>query len=164
MGLLGLYFQPTGRLTRGRFWFGFLGLLVVEAAFTAWVGMSLGHDFLDPAASPFTKAGFQLSLLINLIFVFPLFVIFTKRCHDRNKSAIWALPFPVIQILAIAAVVVGIVPVDIPKDAAAVSPLAGIISLLWLVVFAWVLIELGMLRGTRGTNRFGADPLAGRAA
>lgn len=160
MGLLGFYFQPSGRIARSRFWLGFIGLLLIEIAFTAWISTTLGHDLLDPKASPFTKAGFQLSLLINLIFVFPLFVIFAKRFHDRNKGAIWALPFPVVQILAIGAVVVGLVPAEFPKDASAASPIAGAISFLWLAIFAWIVVELGCLRGTPGVNRYGTDPLA----
>jgi uncharacterized membrane protein YhaH (DUF805 family) len=35
-----------------------------------------------------------------------------------------------------------------------------LINLLPIIGWAWALIENGLLRGTAGPNRFGADPLA----
>jgi uncharacterized membrane protein YhaH (DUF805 family) len=32
--------------------------------------------------------------------------------------------------------------------------------IVYLVVAVWLFIELGFLRGTRGDNRFGPDPLS----
>jgi uncharacterized membrane protein YhaH (DUF805 family) len=161
MGLLGFYFLPSGRISRGSFWLGILGLLLIEAAFSIWIGMTLfSHDVLDPNAAPLAKPAMQLELLIDLIFLFPTFVVLARRFHDRNKGAIWSVPFLAAHLAVVVAAVVGIMPTEIPKITDTISMPAVAISLGWLVVFIWILIELGCLKGTSGTNRFGADPLA----
>lgn len=38
-----------------------------------------------------------------------------------------------------------------------------LIMLIPLIGWIWLLVEIGFLRGTRGPNRFGPDPLEGRA-
>jgi len=159
MGLLSFYFLPTGRISRGSFWLGVIGLLLIEVAFSVWIGMSLfGRDFLDPNAPPLAKPAMQLELLIDLIFLFPTFVVLAKRFHDRNKAAIWAVPFLAAHLAVVAAAITGVVPTTLPVDANAVSAPALGILVFWLGILVWVLIELGCLRGTRGVNRYGADP------
>ena len=161
MGLLAYYFQPSGRIGRGGFWLGMLGLFVIEFAFTLWIAMTLfGHDVLDANAQPLAKPAMQLQLLIDLIFLFPLFVVLAKRFHDRNKGAAWALPFILAHVAVVIAAITGVLPTSMPAAGAAI-PLPGlVIALAWIVIFAWTVIELGILRGTSGANRYGADPLA----
>lgn len=161
MGLLGLYFQPSGRISRSWFWLGFIGLIAIEIGFSIWMGMTMfGHDYLDPAGPPLAKPAFQLGLIIDLIFLFPTFVILAKRFHDRNKGAVWAVPFLVAHVAAVGAAIVGILPIELPKDPVPVSPAAIGVSLLWLLALIWILVELGCIRGTDGANRYGPDPLA----
>ena len=38
-----------------------------------------------------------------------------------------------------------------------------LISLVPILGFIWILIDLGILKGTEGENRFGPDPLGGQA-
>ena len=156
MGLLGFYFLPSGRIARSSFWLGLLGLILIEVAFNLWLDMTLfGYDFFDPKAGTLAKPAFQLGLLINLIFAFPLFVLLARRFHDRNKGAIWALPFLLAYIAAIGASVLGWVGLDTPP-----TPPGLVIGMVETVLLFWILIELGCLRGTPGANRYGADPLA----
>jgi len=156
MGLLGFYFVPSGRIGRSRFWLGLIGLLIFEIAFNLSLDMALfGPDVFDLKAGTLTKTGFQLGLLINLIFAFPLFVVLAKRFHDRNKGAIWAVPFLLAYIAAIGASVLGWIGVDTPPNAAGL-----LIGIAETVLLIWILVELGCFRGTAGVNRYGADPLA----
>ena len=76
MGLLGFYFSPSGRISRGWFWVGLLGLFAFEIVFNLWLATAMfGRDLLDPASGNLAKPARQLSLLINLIFLFPIFVV-----------------------------------------------------------------------------------------
>jgi len=156
MGVLGLYFLPTGRISRSRFWLGFLGLIAIEVVFNIWLDMTLfGRNFFDPTAGTLAKPAFQLGLLINLIFAFPMFVLLAKRFHDRDKGAIWAAPFLLAYVAAIAASIVGWLGIDTPPSLPGLA-----IALSETALSIWIVIELGCLRGTRGVNRYGADPLA----
>jgi len=156
MGLLGFYFLPSGRISRRGFWLGFIGLLVIELLFNLWLGLTMGGiDYTNPDAAHLTKSGFQLALLINLIFTFPLFVILAKRFHDRNKGAIWAVPFLLAYLAVIGASIVGWLGMDTPP-----APPGLAIAFVETALLIWILIELGLMRGTPGVNRYGADPLA----
>ena len=155
MGLIGFYFLPSGRIGRARFWLGVLGLSLIEGLFNLWLSSTLfGHDVLDLETGAIAKPARQLILLVNLIFMFPLFVVLARRFHDRNKGAIWALPFIVASVAIIAADILGLVQPE------AVNPLLAAIGAVSLGLFLWIVIELGCLRGTAGINRFGPDPLA----
>ena len=161
MGLLGLYFLPTGRISRSRFLLGFIGLFLIEFAFSIWLTMTMfGRDYLDSNAPPLAKPAMQLALLIDLIFLFPTFVVLAKRFHDRGKGAVWSVPFLLAHLAVIGAVIVGVLPAEMPKDSIAISNLGLAVSTGWLILFVWIVIELGCLRGTLGVNRYGADPLA----
>lgn len=156
MGLLSLYFQPSGRIGRARFWLGWLGLLLIEGVFNYWLVTAMfGRDPLDPATNSLTKPAFQLVLLGNIIFMFPLFVLLAKRFHDRNKGAVWTLPYLAVFAAMIAALMTSNVKPDAPPAYLAV------LAAVYLAVLVWTIVELGFLRGTTGQNKFGNDPLAG---
>ena len=160
MRLLGFYFSPAGRISRGWFWVGLLGLFAFEIVFNLWLATAMfGRDILDPTSGNLAKPARQLSLLINMIFLFPIFVVLAKRFHDRNKGAVWTVPFLLAYAGLIAAAISGLIPTDLPIDPAAVKPAGLAMASIWTIVLLWVLIELGVIRGTKGQNRFGADPL-----
>jgi uncharacterized membrane protein YhaH (DUF805 family) len=73
-----------------------------------------------------------------------------KRLHDRNKSGWWIVAF------LIAPPLLGSIADKLDESSVAaivVTPAAAVLAL-------WGIIELLFLRGTRGPNRFGPDPLA----
>ena len=71
-----------------------------------------------------------------------------KRLHDRNKSGWWIVPYLVVPGL------------NGQFDAwLGGSWLAVFIGYATFVALAWGLAEMCFLRGTRGPNRFGPDPL-----
>jgi uncharacterized membrane protein YhaH (DUF805 family) len=154
MGLLSLYFQPAGRISRMKFWLGWVGLLIIEGAFNLWIVTTLfGRDPLDPLTNTLTKPALQLVLLGNVIFMFPLFVLLAKRFHDRNKGAIWTLPY----LAVFAAMIAALMTTEVKPDTAP-AYMVGLAAAYFLVL-VWTIVELGFLRGTQGQNRFGSDPL-----
>ncbi len=155
MGLLGFYFSPVGRIGRRWFWLGFIGLALIEAAFNYWLASALfGHDWFDPQTGTIAKPARQLILLVNLIFLFPFFVVLARRFHDRGKGAIWTVPF----LVTFAALVVADIFNPAQQDFS--NPLILALGLIYIAVFLWIVVELGCLKGSQGANRFGPDPLA----
>ena len=71
-----------------------------------------------------------------------------KRLHDRNKSGQWLILFYLVP--AVLNVVVG------TSDSMMLGSLLGLVD---FAVAAWGFVELGLLRGSEGPNRYGADPL-----
>jgi uncharacterized membrane protein YhaH (DUF805 family) len=79
-----------------------------------------------------------------------------KRLHDRDKSAWWLLPFYVAP-----AVLIGF-GLDLSMNPFEASvETASVFGAFALAI--WAFVELGCLRGTAGTNRYGPDPLPLRA-
>jgi uncharacterized membrane protein YhaH (DUF805 family) len=76
-----------------------------------------------------------------------------KRLHDRDKSGWWIVLFY-------------IVPSALIEIGAMIDPtrttVGLMLALVALLIIIWAIVELGCLRGTRGPNRFGPDPLEGR--
>jgi uncharacterized membrane protein YhaH (DUF805 family) len=78
------------------------------------------------------------------------FAIAVKRLHDRDKSGWWVLLFYVAPNVASA---IGTASGD--------SGLLAVAGLVNLAISIWAFVEMGCLRGTAGTNRYGPDPLSG---
>jgi len=133
-----------GRLSRLGFWRGYL-LLGVLGAIALVVGLlaimgfgSWGAVFLAPL----------LPLVIASI------AIIVRRLHDRGKSALWLLPFVIGPFL------VGLW-LNTEGKGQAGGPML-LVALTSLILNIWGLVEIGFLGGTRGVNRFGEAPAAGR--
>ena len=78
-------------------------------------------------------------------FVYPALIyggacVLSKRLHDRGKSGWWAA---VILFALIAVWQQPLNPVDVP----------------FAILLLWAAVELGILPGESGTNRFGTNPL-----
>jgi len=90
----------------------------------------------------------QITGSILILWIF--FATSIKRLHDRNKSAWWTIPF-------------FLLPGQYDQVAEWLPDIVVLQVLLGLGAFVlclWGMIELYFLKGTAGTNRFGADPLA----
>ena len=72
-----------------------------------------------------------------------------KRLHDRDKSGWWAIPLVAIPTFY------NYIAAWLPDN----SYLTMMISLVILAFGIWAFVELYCLKGSRKTNRFGADPL-----
>jgi uncharacterized membrane protein YhaH (DUF805 family) len=94
--------------------------------------------------------GTILAIAILILTLVAALAVAARRLHDRNKSAWWLLIMYVPLILLSA----------FSQIASMSSPEAGAgFGVLSLPFSIWILVELGCLRGTVGSNRFGPDPL-----
>jgi len=86
----------------------------------------------------------------SLLFLWVYFATSIKRLHDRDKSAWWAIP------LVAMPPCYGYIVDWLPDE----SYFTLIVSLAIFAFSIWAFVELYCLKGSRKTNRFGANPLA----
>ena len=167
MSLLHQYFGFSGRLNRAKFWL--LSILLVVFSIVAWIvaflaalfilGLNVADGSLPTPDEPGKFVQMILDYLVAFLVLFAVMIaiwvsylaIGVKRLHDRDKSGWWIILFYIVPWI------VGGVANTADKQGN--DTLAGILALIGLVLVIWGLVVLGFLRGTRGPNRFGPDPL-----
>jgi len=148
-----LFTSFKGRISRQSFWIGCLGMGVLATA--------LGFGLIAILPSGFGLKAVQLVILAGVCYVWAAIVV--KRLHDRDKPA---LPFAIIfiapnimgsvmKVLMIDHTIIDVAGVDFAMP----GPVAMTVTYISLAIAIWMVIELGLLKGTQGTNRFGPDPL-----
>lgn len=167
MSIAHILFGFEGRLNRARWWgFGLLALVGLVVALTA---MTLLAALLAP-----TPGGLVAFTLIGYLpFVWIFVALGVKRLHDRDKSGALLLVYygvPFLLSLLILYMSVGLAGLAVllnarapvtPSTVATFGSRTFVILLLQLVSFGlslWALIDLGLLDGTPGRNRYGRDP------
>ncbi|SDR79265.1 Uncharacterized membrane protein YhaH, DUF805 family [Bradyrhizobium canariense] len=138
-------FGASGRISRAKYWRSVV-IFSVAGLFAAII--------------LFTAAGLAAPLFIIMVVIVFIpwlmwgFAINTERLHDRDKSAWWLLLFygmpAVLSHLAKAAWFAG---------AVGHSLLQPVLALTGFALTIWGFVEIGCLRGTAGSNRYGANPL-----
>jgi uncharacterized membrane protein YhaH (DUF805 family) len=169
MGIFHLFFGFSGRINRGKYWLTlaiwiliwFVGIVAFVVGDLAIFDRNLKDGSLpspeDSDAFWMVRDYGALSVIILVCLIVSwvsALAIGVKRLHDRDRSGWWIVLFYFGPALLQAA-----------QNSAESGTLASI--LLGLGAFAvsiWALVEFGFLRGTRGPNRFGADPLAREVA
>lgn len=140
-----LMFSHDGRIGRLQYWVG----LIATAGITAFlVGLA---DGVVPAREIMRYAA--VAFIIGALFWMHSAVT-VKRLHDRNRTGMWFF-------------IHGVAPPGfflwaVYMHADNKPNTASLLYALSLSGFIWALFELGLLRGTVGPNRFGADPRAVR--
>lgn len=131
-----LFTSREGRISRKPYWLAIIVLMVVSIILQL---------ILLPILGPL------VTFVISLPIFFAAFALSVKRAHDRDRPDWYVIGFYVLllvfQILALT------------SDPMAPSMLAGLLAIpvgIWAIV---MLIDLGFLRGTEGSNRYGPDPL-----
>lgn len=143
-----LYTSFDGRINRKPYWVAAMLLGVAAIVATFLLALIVGISF-------HTNYGFRLvAFILQLAVLYPSAALMVKRLHDRDKPGSYA------------AILLGLVAANSLTDFAGLTgdPLAPnlldyILGVGILVVAIWFLIELGSLRGTRGPNQYGPDPL-----
>jgi uncharacterized membrane protein YhaH (DUF805 family) len=183
--MLHYLFGFSGRINRAKMWLFLLATFVWEIVLipVAIFGLHWTHylqalqSFTQSEHSPFAPApiplpdpisgtawiGVGVIALIVALYVVAYFAVFLKRLHDRNKGAIWLIPFLVVPWGLNAFVWFSGPMVQGWPHALFVGPMGMARSVAYLIVVVlglWALVELYFLRGTSGDNRFGPDPLA----
>ncbi|WP_343519051.1 DUF805 domain-containing protein [Sphingomonas sp.] len=130
------YFDFTGRSIRTEFW-TFLPLWLA----VLWSLRTVDSQLLLMDNGPLRG----VFIFVTLV---PALAVTVRRLHDANRTGWWVLlPFTAI-FLALIAIPLGAETHDVMSLAIGVSVFLGPLAL--LVLLAW--------KGTRGPNRFGADP------
>ena len=143
MTLVRLFFDSAGRINRAKYW------LVMTAAGCATSLPTLLFGPLDSNSPASFLAYIGFVVAIALALTAPV-----KRLQDRGKHGpYWlALYYFVPVVLLLIANVTG--NVGVVANIASAVFVAGALALL-----AWMVVDLGCLRGTAGPNEYGADPL-----
>jgi len=126
------------------------------------LGINILFDQVDSLVSDtyVTVCTDSIFSLIKWILFIPSFMVAIKRSHDRNRSG-WFLLFLFIPI-AITLVLSGIWLNLESNGSAAVEDWYWVIGCgMWIILIpaVWVLIELGFIKGTKGSNKYGPNPL-----
>lgn len=145
--MLRFYASPRGRIGRGSWWLGMVGIvaLTIAASTAVMVLFAPGRTMAEVHA-----ASFLLTLLTGGMMA----CLHAKRFQDRGVSALPRVaPFLAAWVADGAAMALGFY--DGTADGQTLELAFGIA----LAGFAlWYVIELGCLRGTEGPNAHGEDP------
>ena len=149
------YFNFRGRASRSEFWWLFVVVLLLEALFIVWQQEKFPLLILG-----FLKSPLKFLTLLPLVHLVLLPIATVRRLHDTDRSAKWLL------------VLVGLVLVWPASFLTPVSWLGNSLDYpstgMFLAIAIWFLlptiVELAMLiilslPGTKGTNRYGPEPL-----
>jgi uncharacterized membrane protein YhaH (DUF805 family) len=171
-------FSFEGRINRAKYWYAlfassaaclvFLSILAfaigaitgarvksVDVHLVNWLGSFPSFPFTvrfrNTVPSPAVVLFYAMGTPIFVVGMWFLAAATIKRLHDRDKSGWWIVPFFIAP---------GLLDrlsdwIDAPTAAVFVSAIAFGLTI-------WCFVEMLWLRGTRGPNRFGLDPLAPR--
>ncbi len=149
-------FSFEGRINRAKCWLAaFIWFATVFSFMTIFlfvvVGIlrASGHDFHVVSTRTMHPAFYLLGFPLLVIGVWLFAATTIKRLHDRDKSAWWLIPFFIAPSL-----------LDKLWDWLDDPALALVVSAFGFGLSLWCFVELFCLKGTRGPNRFGPDPLA----
>ena len=148
-----LFLTFDGRISRRAFWTGLVLLVIGAIAGAALYVAAISMDaFLG--APKGSRSNAIAVLIIYLLLFAPYLALLVKRLHDRGKSGWWSMVFFVPQYFYAFG------------DAMGLSAIIGFSNLfhylsgsLYAAATIWMLVELGLLKGQEGGNRYGTDPL-----
>jgi uncharacterized membrane protein YhaH (DUF805 family) len=144
MHALDVLFSFHGRISRAIFWtyLPIATLVLFSGLMLAW-SVFMGDRLLGLAIAVFT----------GVLFLLCIAGLCVKRLHDRDRSGLWTL------------IVLLPLPLFALEHADVGGPLMGLAAIvLSAVVFSLVIVELGLLTGTAGANRYGEQIVLNRRA
>ncbi|WKL56145.1 DUF805 domain-containing protein [Asticcacaulis sp. ZE23SCel15] len=156
MSALKFLFSTQGRVTRLPFILFVVGLRLVT---------EIAHYFArnqDPSTSIIQYSNvFAIIGVVGLIALWPVFAITVKRLHDMNLPAVLALghfiPFP-LGFLSSQFILAQIQSPD-SNSALFLSATQITMQIVYFYILALLLV-LSLVKGTKGQNRYGSDPLS----
>lgn len=180
--LVPLYTTTDGRISRKTWWLAAIGIAVVNIVIsmlifplvglgmpnTAAITAAAGNpEAVSAAIMGAMQASGWASLVLFLLFAYPIYCISIKRRHDKNNKGIDVLGYLAVTalMLLVQALGLGYSLVDVggmlmPMPSMIFSAL-GFVAMIYGI---YMLVVLGILKGTEGANQYGPDPLGGTAA
>ncbi len=166
-----LFFNFEGRISRKSWWIGQLVLMAVSLALALplfWLfGVSIDFYWNDEPSTPKTAL---VELIVFLVTLRPFLAIDIKRIHDRRRTAYLIVPMYLFELFMMAMDGLGknLFTSYLDPRTQDITNLPLLIMLtialaVMVLYFIWMIIELGFLRGTKGDNKYGPDPLADSA-
>ena len=152
MAFYDLFFGFDGRLGRAMFW-----LLGIPVGIVLWISVDVGptawtrwHAASDLGIVRFLilAPAWLAAIAVGSVAIVSSCAIAARRLHDRGKSSKWLFLFYGVPML------IWIFPCYLLPDM-----LALMIGVADVVIVGWQVIELGLMRGSVGTNDYGPDPL-----
>jgi uncharacterized membrane protein YhaH (DUF805 family) len=148
-----LFFGFGGRINRAKCWRVTLLNSFCLVMFFLFVWLNLGVSFASMDPNWRTPLFYTLTFgILGPAFIISMWcfsAIGIKRLHDRDRSGWWMVAFYVVPFL-----------LDKASDRIGYPTVAYIVGLAGAGLSLWGFIEIFCLKGTRGPNRFGSDPLA----
>jgi len=150
------YANFGGRASRAEFWWFTLAVLIVYIVITILLVMAVGAAATESGSrlGLFGAVGIFI-LLFWVALLVPTVAVQVRRVHDINRSGWWVGGFYLIYLFYLAAVV-GAGSLTASGDAGGGVWVLAVALI--MMVYSIVLLVFYCLPGTRGENRFGADP------
>ena len=148
MEWIATFLSIKGRINRGKYW---VAQIVWGMGFICFfcIGLWVAEKEMTTAQD---KLFYLVSSLIIIGLVYTLCAVAIKRFHDRDKSGWWIVPL----------ILIPSPPGDVVETMFG-KPFGLIWSAISGLVLTWTFIELGLLAGTTGRNRFGDAPSPSKA-
>jgi uncharacterized membrane protein YhaH (DUF805 family) len=161
-------FSFRGRINRAKLWlFSLITFGVEFFCLLLQVALTGGQPIDDDGPGDWLSQPRLLILAvlfigIGLALCWAYLAVTIKRLHDRDRSGWWFLVFYVLPLAALLALASALQALGVDLDGAPANiPLIGCLIVACLFQL-WGFVELYLLPGTMGDNRYGADPLAVR--
>ncbi len=139
-------FSFNGRIGRGRYW----ASLLVYFGVGFLIGFAIGFAKAFNNTQDMGPIFLGVVIVLAIALVISSLAVGAKRFHDRGKTA-WLL------LAAFIISLIGQVIAASSGDLQHPNPIGLLIS---LGVSAWLLIDLGIMPGVTGPNKYGPDPRA----
>jgi uncharacterized membrane protein YhaH (DUF805 family) len=176
--IVSLYTSTEGRIGRKTWWLASIGMAVVvviiEFLILPLVGLSAMPSIaaaqgtadtaaLSAALTDATHKSMWVSLVVYILFAWPGIALGLKRRHDRGNNGTDVLVFWAFALVLslVGALGIGSTMIDagngvmIPAPSLPLTIVDGIYGIFGI----YLLVVLGFLKGTPGTNQYGPDPL-----
>lgn len=147
--LQALYTTTSGRLSRKQWWLGVVGLIFASIVLSLVLG--------------FVTGAFFASIIAYVLLFYPSWCLGIKRRQDRGNDA---KDFKIFMgfsafVTLLQAAGLGFTMTDVGNGVMVPMPemWMNVLMAILAVGGIYMLVQLGFLRGTPGTNNYGPDPL-----
>lgn len=156
--IIALLTTSEGRIGRQQWWIGIVALIVISLVATLVFSVI---SFGNPVVFGW------LAVLLNLALLWPSYNLGLKRRHDRDNEGmdLKILLGGSVLLNLLTATGIGLTWTDIGGGVLMPQPAfwLSILNLIFGVFAIYMLVQLGFLKGTTGSNSYGSDPVGAAA-